>query len=161
MRSLILGFAVLVIVGLAGAAGAPEIEAKSASYSQVVVNAEKNRFKAVSGWGTSSYGKGVYEKDYSFARPGEEPGTAQFKVEIPEEGEYAVYARWPRVKGLNAKTPFGVKTASGIERTKVNQRQPGGTLGRGRRKEMGRDPLPSRQFVKLRDRLLRPDNASL
>jgi len=126
MRLLIWGFVVLVMVGLVAAAGAPEIEAGSAPYSQVVDNAEKDRFKISSGWGTSSYGRGVYEEDYSFARPGKEPGTAQFKVEIPEDGEYAVYARWPRVKGLNAETPFGVKTASGVEWTKVNQRQDGG-----------------------------------
>lgn len=60
MRILILGFAVLVIAGLSGAAGVPEIEAKSAPYSQVVDNAEKNRFKAVSDWGTSLYSKGIY-----------------------------------------------------------------------------------------------------
>jgi hypothetical protein len=59
LRILVLGFAVLVIAGLAGVAVAPEIEAKSAPYSQVVDNAEKDRFKTASGWGTSSYGKGV------------------------------------------------------------------------------------------------------
>ncbi len=85
MRILVLGFAVLAITGLAGAAGAPEIEAKCAPYSQVVNNVEKDRFKTVSGWGTSSYGKGVYEKDYSFVRPGEEPGLPSSRSRYPKK----------------------------------------------------------------------------
>jgi hypothetical protein len=48
-------------------------------------------------------------------------GDARFKVEIPERANYAVYARWPKVKGLNDSVPVGVETASGTKWTKVNQ----------------------------------------
>ncbi len=127
MRRLALVFlAVFAATGLIVVANKDNNVEAAATYSQIVDNSDKDRFRADEGWGTSSYGRGVYEEDYSFARSGKEPGNAQFKVEIPEDGDYAVYARWPKVKGLNAETPFGVKTASGVEWTKVNQRQDGG-----------------------------------
>ena len=76
--------------------------------------------------GISSYGSGVYEDDYSFARPSEDKSFARFRVEIPETAEYAVYARWPRVKGLNASALVGVETTSGFKWTEVDQQRDGG-----------------------------------
>lgn len=119
-------FAVVGLASGAGVVGMTGAEAKPASYSQEVDNTTEGRLDAPEGWGTSSYGKGVSKEDYQFARPAEDSKPARFKVEIPEDGDYAVYARWPKVNGLNASVPIGVATASGIEWTRVNQQRNGG-----------------------------------
>ena len=123
MRRLVLTlFAILAVIGVSG------VEAKSAPtrYSQEVDNADEGRFRTDEGWGVSSYGTGVYEDDYRFARPSEDELFAWFRLAIPETAKYAVYARWPRVKGLNDSVPVGVETASGFEWTEVNQQRDGG-----------------------------------
>ncbi len=120
-------FTVFVAVGVVGvAAGVPEARTRPASYSQVVGNTTEGRFEADEGWGASSYGRGVHDENYRFARPAEEPSVARFKVEIPESGEYAVYASWPKVEGLNDSAPVGVMTTSGLEWEEVDQQQDGG-----------------------------------
>ncbi len=96
------------------------------NYSQVVDNTDPDRFESDGHWGTSSYGKGVNGEDYRFARPTDDTSLARFKVQIPEDGEYAIYARWPKAKGLNRSVPIGVRTASGVEWTWVDQRKNGG-----------------------------------
>jgi len=119
-------FAAFVVTGGAVAAGVTEALAEPDSDSQVVENTTEGRFEADEGWGTSSYGLGVSGENYRFARPSEDPGVARFKVEIPETANYAVYASWPKVKGLNDSVPVGVETASSTEWTKVNQQKNGG-----------------------------------
>lgn len=119
-------FAVFVVAGGVVAAGVTEALADSDGDSEVVENTTEGRFEADEGWGSSSYGLGVFGESYRFARPSEDAEPARFKVEIPETANYAVYARWPKVKGLNDSVPVGVETASGTEWTKVNQQQNGG-----------------------------------
>ena len=51
---------------------------------------------------------------------------AWFKVKIPTDGFYTVYARWPAAKGNNPKTRFQISTTSGVKKVKVNQRRDGG-----------------------------------
>jgi cell wall-associated NlpC family hydrolase len=127
LRRLALVFlAVFVVADGVAAAGMTEALAGPDSNSQVVENTTEDRFKVDEDWGTSSYGLGVSGKNYRFARPSEDPGLAQFKVEIPETASYAIYARWPKVKGLNDSVPVGVETASGTKWTKVNQQKNGG-----------------------------------
>ena len=108
------------------AAGVTEALADPDGDSEVVENTTESRFEADEGWGVSSYGLGVFGESYRFARPSENAKSARFKVEIPETANYAVYTRWPKVKGLNDSVPVGVETASGTEWTKVNQQQNGG-----------------------------------
>jgi cell wall-associated NlpC family hydrolase len=122
---LVLFAAVLVACGII-AVGITDARADSTSYSQVVDNGAEGRFEADESWGTSSYGRGVQDDNYRFARPAEGAGFAQFKIKIPETANYAVYARWPQVKGLNDSAPVGVVTSSGTEWTKVNQQRDGG-----------------------------------
>lgn len=117
-------FAIFAIAGVIFLADTPEVEGEPGSH--VVDNATEDRFESDGDWGTSSYGRGVHDEDYRFARPAEDSEPARFKVEIPEDGDYAVYARWPKVKGLNSSVPIGVATASGVEWTRVNQQQNGG-----------------------------------
>ena len=123
MRLLVLIF---FAAGMALLAGTPEVMARPASYEQVVDNAIEDRFEADDGWGTSSYGRGVEENNYRFARPAQGSSDARFKVEIPETANYTVYARWPDVKGGNDATQIGVVTTSGTRWTQVNQQQDGG-----------------------------------
>lgn len=119
-------FAVFVAAGGVVAAGVTEALAEPDAEPGVVENTTEGRFKVSEGWGSSSYGLGVFGKNYRFARPSEDPGLAQFKVEIPETANYAIYVRWPKVKGLNDSVPVGVETASGTEWTEVNQQKNGG-----------------------------------
>lgn len=128
MRRLALVFlAVFAATGLVMAAKEDDNVEAAPTYSQIVDNSDEDRFRANEGWGASSYGVGVNGDDYRFARPSKKsPSSAQFRVEIPEDGDYAVYARWPKVKGLSSAAPVEVVTSSGIERTKVNQQKSGG-----------------------------------
>ena len=129
MRRLVLIlFVVLVVIGVTAAVAGARAESTSTSYSQVVDNATEDRFKADEGWGTSSYRLDVRDnsKSYRFTRPASAGTLAQFKVKIPETANYAVYARWPEVKGLNASVPVGVQTTSGVEWKRVNQQRDGG-----------------------------------
>lgn len=65
-------------------------------------------------------------ESYRLTRLAEDGTEARFKVDVPEDGDYAVYARWPEVKGLNASVPVRVETSSGLGRTRVNQQRDGG-----------------------------------
>ncbi len=129
--------AVFVAAGGVVAAGVTETLAEVDAESGVVENTIEGRFEAGDDWGTSSYGRGVSGENYRFARPSEDEGDARFKVEIPERANYAVYARWPKVTGLNDSVPVGVETASGTKWTKVNQQKNGGRWVRIGEYEMG------------------------
>jgi cell wall-associated NlpC family hydrolase len=98
----------------------------SASYSRVVDNASAGWFLA-RGWQKSSGSKAqLYGKDFSYIEPSEVGAPALFRVNIPATDYYTVYARWPTLRGNNARTRFGVSTVSGIEWIKVDQRRDGG-----------------------------------
>jgi cell wall-associated NlpC family hydrolase len=100
-------------------------QTSSDTYSQVVDNATEGRFEAP-GWQTKPASSGAYGDDYSVAAPAEETQPARFKVNIPETGEYTVYARWPASDTHNVSTRFGVGTTSGVEWTEVDQQANGG-----------------------------------
>lgn len=102
-------------------------DASSETYSQVVDNSDEERFASSRSWKKSDSGKGINGDDYRFARPAKKGAHALFKVAIPADGEYAVYARWPEVPGLNDKARVGVDTAYGIKWTEVDQRRDGGS----------------------------------
>lgn len=105
---------ILLVAGVAVLVGAPEVMAgqEEDPYRQIVDNETEGSFEADDSWGTSAYGRGVKENNYRFARPTQDaadaPTNAQFRVEIPEAGNYAVYARWPNVKGGNDAAQVGV-----------------------------------------------------
>jgi hypothetical protein len=94
-------------------------------YSQVVDNASSGRFSG-RGWEQSAGEAQYYGKDYSYVEPSEVGAPALFRVEIPADDYYTVYARWPALEGNNPVTRFGVSTTSGIEWIKVDQRKDGG-----------------------------------
>ncbi len=81
----------------------------SAPYSQIVDNAKRGRFRA-SGWEKHPADAQTYGEDYATAEPSADP--ASFRVTIPEDDYYSVYARWPTGPGNAAEVRFGVPTAS-------------------------------------------------
>lgn len=124
-RSITVFFAGLVAAGGVFAVGV--VEAQAGPYSRVVDDTSEDGFEAGEGWGAGSYGKGVRESSYRFARASSEPSVARFEVEVPESGRYSVYVRWPDVGGLSDSVPVGVQTGSGeFEWTRVNQQKDGG-----------------------------------
>ena len=129
-RLLLITVAVFVAAGLAvsvslvAASGARSQEA-SEPYTQVVDNATEGRFEAP-GWETRAATPDSYGADYSVAEPIEGGEPARFKVNIPETGEYTVFARWPASETHNVSTVFEVSTASGVESVEVDQQSSGG-----------------------------------
>lgn len=103
--------------------------AGSSSYEQVVDNAS-GRFRASSNWGRSAYSSQRYGDNYRFARPASVSDLAQFRFDIPADGSYEVYAWWPASSGYNSSTPVGVKTPSGYQWVRVDQRRNGGKWNR-------------------------------
>ena len=101
-------------------------DASSDTYSQVVDNSDEERFASSKSWKKSDSGNNINGEDYRFAQPAKKGAHALFKVAIPSDGEYAVYARWPEVPGLNEKARVGVDTAYGVKWTEVDQRRDGG-----------------------------------
>jgi cell wall-associated NlpC family hydrolase len=96
-------------------------------YSQVVDNASSRHFYSARGeWKKSNSRLTRYGKDYRYVRPAQDVTPAWFKVRIPTDGFYTVYARWPAAKGNNPKTRFQISTASGLKKVRVNQRRDGG-----------------------------------
>src|SRR5215207_2127566 len=96
-------------------------------YSQVVDNASPRHFFSARGeWKKSNNRLTRYGRNYRYVRPAEDVTPAWFKVRIPTDGFYTVYARWPAAKGNNPKTRFKISTASGVKKVKVNQRRDGG-----------------------------------
>jgi cell wall-associated NlpC family hydrolase len=96
----------------------------SEAYSQVVDNASARRFSA-RGWEERSGIAPSYGKDFSYAWPQRDPGSARFRVRIPDKDYYTVYARWPAARGNNSGTRFGIRTSSGTRWTEVDQRRDG------------------------------------
>lgn len=110
--------------------------AEVAAYEQVVDNSDKGRFTASGSWKKSDSGEAINGNDYRFALPSGKAANALFKVKIPVDGEYAVYARWPEVPGLNDKARVGVETAYGTQWTEVDQSRDGGSWVRVGRFEL-------------------------
>jgi cell wall-associated NlpC family hydrolase len=94
-------------------------------YSQVVDNASSERFKAPE-WSTESSVHYYYGENYSVTKPVGSTRPAQFKVEIPADDYYSVYAWWPAGAANSTAARFGVSTVSGIKWTEVNQQRDGG-----------------------------------
>src|SRR5215218_4698732 len=107
-------------------AWAREIMEPPTPYSQVVDNASPRKFFAAPEWRKSDKRVTRYGKDYRFVRPDKDVTPAWFRVRIPKDGFYAVYARWPSAKGNNPETRYQISTASGVRKVEVNQRKDGG-----------------------------------
>ncbi|HJQ28698.1 MAG TPA: NlpC/P60 family protein [Rubrobacter sp.] len=114
----------------------------STPYSQVVDNASSRRFYSERNWRESSHREASrYRKDFTYTRPAKDGSPAWFRVKIPSDGYYTVYARWPAARINNTETRFRISTVSGLEKVEVNQRRDGGVwvrLGAYEMKESNR-----------------------
>jgi hypothetical protein len=97
---------------------------ESPDYSQVVDNTSSERFDAP-GWQTEASLQGYYGADYSVNASGI-TGSARFKVNIPADDYYSVYAWWPAGEANSTAARIGVSTTSGIKWVRVNQQSAGG-----------------------------------
>lgn len=132
-RLVVVLLSVLVAVAVGSSTRA---SAEGADYEQVVDNSDKGRFAASGSWKKSDSGEAINGGDYRFALPSGKAANAMFKVKIPADGEYAVYARWPEVPGLNGAARVGVETAYGTQWTEVDQSRDGGSWVRVGRFEL-------------------------
>jgi hypothetical protein len=100
------------------------------TYSLTVDNADSSRFYAKVGtWSTGSFNEpsgANYGTDYRYTRPRVSAYYAWYKVCMPTEGYYQVYAWWPATDGNNNNTVFWVWTSNGWVKKDVNQTTSGG-----------------------------------
>lgn len=92
----------------------------------IVDDSTPGRFVASENWGTSEWSAQKYGNTYRFATPEKISDSAWYKVNIPAQGQYDVYARWPANSGYNSKTPFVIVTTSGNQTVHVDQTKNGG-----------------------------------
>jgi cell wall-associated NlpC family hydrolase len=104
-------------------AGAEASADASDPYFQVVDNAEKGRFRAP-GWDQHPADSETYGEDYVTAESS--AGAASFRVKIPHDDYYSVYARWPGGVDNASVVRFSISTASGMESDEVDQGLDGG-----------------------------------
>lgn len=105
-------------------------------YHQVVDDSAQGRFSAP-GWDKhTAEDSGAYRGDYATADPS--AGPARFKVRIPEDDHYSVYARWPAGEDNSSGVRFGIPTASGAKSEEVDQGLDGGFWVRIGAYEMGK-----------------------
>ncbi len=97
------------------------------AWETIVDNTTTGRFTASSNWNTSSYSSQRYGTNYRYATPQSVSDAAWFKVSIPTNANYEVYAWYPASTGYNSSTPFIVATSSGNQTVRVNQQINGGT----------------------------------
>lgn len=85
-------------------------------YTQVVDDTTRGRFSA-SGWkrekATGAYGRNLHEA----TRP--QSPDARFKVKVPADGYYTLYARWPAARVSTVR--MGVSTPTGVRWEQVEQ----------------------------------------
>lgn len=96
-----------------------------ARYRQIIDNASP-RFRASSDWDTSSWSDQRFRKNYRVGKPERVNDPAMFKVNIPETGDYDVFARWPSHQDYNSRAIFLISTSDGWVRRVRDQTSKGG-----------------------------------
>jgi cell wall-associated NlpC family hydrolase len=92
-------------------------------YSQVVDNSQSGRFYAP-GWEQGGSDSWAHGGDYASA--GASTSEARFKLRVPTDGDYALYAWWPARKDNSSATKFGVDAATGTKWVEADQTTDGG-----------------------------------
>lgn len=125
MRRTLSRLATLASLSIAAAVLSPVSTA--AAVTQVVESTDESRFTASDNWGTSSWNNQKYGHSYRYAAPNTTSSdVAWYQFDIPSTGSYAVDVWYPANSGYNNATPYIVKTTSGNESTRVDQRINGG-----------------------------------
>lgn len=125
MRRTLSRLAAVAALGITTAVLAPVSTANAVEL--VVDSTDTVRFSASDDWGTSSWNSQKYGDSYRFATPNTTSSDAAwYQFNIPSTGSYAVDVWYPDDSGYNSATPYMVKTTSGLQSIKVNQRTNGG-----------------------------------
>ncbi len=77
-----------------------------------VDNRTSGRFRASRSWDVSSWSSGRVGRDYRFRRPRETSDKAEWRVPVPEDGRYEVFARIPG-HGYNTNAPYLIRHRGG------------------------------------------------
>jgi cell wall-associated NlpC family hydrolase len=93
-------------------------------YHQLVDNDAEGRF-AAPGWQVGPGVDGTFGGGYAYT-DALDAGPARYTVDIPEAGNYAVFARWPGGEDVTTGARFGVETISGLAWDDVDQRMDAG-----------------------------------
>ena len=104
-------------------------------YSQVVDDGTRGRFSAP-GWQREKTA-GAYGSTATFA-PNKASSDARYKIDVPENGYYTLYARWPSGQENTSVARFGVSTPGGLRWEEVDQTFDSGTWVRIGSFEMAR-----------------------
>lgn len=83
-------------------------------YSELVDNSDTNNTTSTGSWPTATDDNGDYE-GYNFATHAAGSGTDTFtwRLNIPEDGTYAVYVKYPAVSGAATNASYQVTSATG------------------------------------------------
>ncbi len=89
-----------------------------------VDNADPTRFRASSNWEVSGWASGKVGADYRFRAPAPTSDPAEYRVAIPERGQYEVFARVPG-NGYNTNVPYVIRHRGGQTTVNANIRESG------------------------------------
>lgn len=101
-------------------------EERLPDYSQVVDNTSADRFSAPQWKKGQTDGLAHGGSFASSGKEGLDAGDARFKLKVPTDGDYALYAWWPSARENSTAARFGVTTSSGTKWTTVDQTKDGG-----------------------------------
>ena len=100
-------------------------EASKPYYSQVVDNSTKGRFVAP-GWEKVSGAGNSYKDSHVVAPAGSDARDASFRMKVPADDDYAVYAWWSAAESNASVARFVIPSASGPQTEEVDQTKEGG-----------------------------------
>lgn len=90
-----------------------------------VDNTTSGRFRASSRWDFSGWASGKVGRNYRFRRAAETSDLAEWRVPVPETGDYEIFARVPG-NGYNTSAPYIIRHGGRTTVVKRNMRNHGG-----------------------------------
>ena len=95
--------------------------------TELVDDSDLNNTTSAGTWTTSSAGTGFVGPGYQTHAPGAGTDTFTWNLNIPEDGNYTVYVKYPAVSGAAANASFKVSFSGGSSTVAVDQTQNAGT----------------------------------
>ncbi|WP_272461567.1 DNRLRE domain-containing protein [Intrasporangium calvum] len=87
----------------------------------LVDDGDTGNVKATGTWATSTAGSGFQGVGYRTHAAGSGTDTFEWTLNIPQDGQYTLYAKYPAVTGASTSATYTVKHASGEAKPTVNQ----------------------------------------
>jgi RHS repeat-associated protein len=95
--------------------------------AELVDNSDINNTSSTGTWTSSSAGAGFQGPDYQTHDPGAGNDTFTWNLNIPQDGSYTVYVKYPAVSGAATNASFTVSSSNGSSTVTVDQTQNAGT----------------------------------